>query len=186
MCGCNDRCSEVAGRLQTGAMKPIETEFSLTCDLPSMARTQQVAAILAGIVQPGDVLALWGDLGAGKTTFARGFIQALSPAEDSIPSPTFTLVQTYPAPAGEIWHFDLYRLKTAEEAYELGIEEAFVSGISLVEWPDRLGSLLPRHRLDVTLAPGETSESRRLTLAGEAGWAARLGKVKAGLSGAGG
>lgn len=173
-------------------MKPVAPEFStaailLEMDLADPDQTGRAAGLLARIARPGDVLALWGDLGAGKTTFARGFIGALMPEGESVPSPTFTLVQTYPALiAGEpveIWHFDLYRLKHAEEAYEVGIEEAFASGISLIEWPDRLGSLLPRRHLDVTLTPGANADSRRLTLAGGTDWAERLAPIKADLTG---
>lgn len=160
-------------------MTPVPTESLFECDLADAAATRGAAAVLAGLARPGDVFALRGDLGAGKTTFARGFIAKLCPDEESVPSPTFTLVQTYPSEIGDIWHFDLYRLKLAEEAYELSIEEAFASGISLIEWPERLGSLLPRKRLDVTLAPGKTPESRRLVLAGNKAWAERLGPVTA-------
>lgn len=155
----------------------------LEIDLAGPDATGCAAGVLARAARPGDVLALWGDLGAGKTTFARGYIGALMANEEAVPSPTFTLVQTYPAVIAnapvDIWHFDLYRLKHAEEAYEIGIEEAFVSGISLIEWPDRLGSLLPRKRLDVTLTPGTAADSRRLTLAGGEEWADRLAQIKA-------
>ncbi|WP_374654951.1 tRNA (adenosine(37)-N6)-threonylcarbamoyltransferase complex ATPase subunit type 1 TsaE [Dongia sp.] len=168
-------------------MKPVAPEKLLEIDLADAAMTARAGGILASIVRPGDILALWGDLGAGKTTLARGFIGALVPAEEAVPSPTFTLVQTYPAEIGgeavEIWHFDLYRLKTAEEAYEVGIEEAFAAGISLIEWPERLGSLLPRKRLDVTLSPGGHADSRRLCLAGSGDWPARLAGFKAALLG---
>lgn len=171
-------------------MKPVAPEKLIEIDLAEVGKTALAAGILARLVRPGDVLALWGDLGAGKTTFARGFIAALRPDEDAVPSPTFTLVQTYPVSidghATDIWHFDLYRLKHAEEAYEIGIEEAFASGISLIEWPDRLGSLLPRTRLDVTLAPGSGPDSRRLILAGDKAWAARLGPAEELLRGVAG
>ena len=163
-------------------MKPYATDFFTEFALADVAATGRAAALLANLARAGDVIALWGDLGAGKTTFARGFIGALSPGEDSVPSPTFTLVQTYPTVQGDIWHFDLYRLKRADEAYELGIEEAFAAGISLIEWPDRLGGLLPRRRLDVTLAPGATPESRRLSLAGDKDWANRLAPLMAALA----
>lgn len=168
-------------------MKPVTPDILLETDLADPTKTGRFARLLAQIVRSGDIVALWGDLGVGKTTFARGFIDALAGPQESVPSPTFTLVQTYPATiAGvptDIWHFDLYRLKRAEEAYEVGIEEAFDSGVSLIEWPDRLGSLLPRKRLDVTLVPGGNAESRRLTLAGGTEWAARLVPLKASLSG---
>jgi tRNA threonylcarbamoyladenosine biosynthesis protein TsaE len=123
--------------------------------LPDPAATERLAAIIAGQVRPGDAILLSGDLGAGKTHFARAFINALTPAAEEVPSPTFTLVQTYAATiAGapvEIWHFDLYRLKSPDETLELGIEEAFGTGIALVEWPDRLGSLKPREHLELRL-----------------------------------
>lgn len=168
-------------------MKPVAPEILLEIELTDADMTAQSGGVLASLVRPGDVLALWGDLGAGKTTLARGFIAALVPGQEAVPSPTFTLVQTYPAEidgeAVEIWHFDLYRLKLAEEAYEIGIEEAFAKGISLIEWPERLGSLLPRRRLDVTLSPVGEGDSRRLTLVGDAAWAKRLAGFRAALLG---
>jgi tRNA threonylcarbamoyladenosine biosynthesis protein TsaE len=125
-------------------------------NLPDPAATERLAAIIAGQAHAGDAILLSGDLGAGKTHFARAFINALTAAPEEVPSPTFTLVQTYDAAVeGEsvaIWHFDLYRLKSPDETLELGIEEAFGEGISLVEWPDRLGSLKPREHLELSLA----------------------------------
>src|SRR5205814_8845780 len=120
----------------------------------------------------GAVVALSGTLGAGKTTFARGFIAARAGRPVEVPSPTFTLVQTYEFASGAIWHFDLYRLERADEAIELGIDEAFADGISLIEWPERLGGLLPGLRLDVRLVFDGTG--RRAVLAATAGWQARL------------
>ena len=130
-------------------------------DLPDPAATAALAAALAARAQMGDVIALSGGLGVGKTTFARGFIEALSSGETpEVPSPTFTLVQAYEFTDATVYHFDLYRIERAEECYELGIEDAFAEGISLIEWPDRLGSLLPEDRLDIELAPGATLEGR--------------------------
>src|SRR5690242_11670525 len=120
-------------------------------DLADERATLALGARLAGAAVRGDVFALAGDLGAGKTTLARGFIRALTTPEEEVPSPTFTLVQTYDTPKGMVWHFDLYRLEDPEEAWELGIEEAFADGISLVEWPERLGALLPARRRAVSL-----------------------------------
>lgn len=163
-------------------MKPAQPLNLLEIELADAAMTARAGRVLAGLSRPGDVLALWGDLGAGKTTLARGFIASVVPTEEAVPSPTFTLVQTYPAEIDgtpvEIWHFDLYRLKSAEEAYEVGIEEAFATGISLIEWPERLGSLLPRQRLDVTLSPRSGGDSRLLSLAGPDAWMRRLGGYK--------
>ncbi len=148
-------------------------------NLPDEAATAAFARRLVDLAQPGDVIALVGDLGAGKTTLARAFIRACGAADEEVPSPTFTLVQTYGAADAAIWHFDLYRLTAADEAWELGIEEAFASGISLIEWPDRLGALLPRRRLEITLEFGERPEARRAVVDGDAQWRARLSEITA-------
>jgi len=97
------------------------------------------------------VICLNGDLGSGKTTFARGFLAALG-VGDEVPSPTFNLLLTYDTARGPVWHFDLYRLTAPDEVYELGIEDGFAVAICLIEWPDRLGPLLPADRLDLTLS----------------------------------
>jgi tRNA threonylcarbamoyladenosine biosynthesis protein TsaE len=143
-------------------------------NLPDEPATSALAARLAVIARAGDVIALNGDLGAGKTAFARAFIRARGDAGEEVPSPTFTLVQIYEGAGPAIWHFDLYRLTRADEAWELGVEEAFASGISLIEWPDRLGPLLPRGRLDISFDFGEQSEARRASIDGDAEWDVRL------------
>ena len=123
--------------------------FSFT--LPDETATAQLGATLAQRLKPGDVVGLKGDLGAGKTTLARAILRAAANQPDMIvPSPTFTLVETYDTPAGQFWHFDLYRLASPEQVFELGWEEALAEGIVLIEWPERLGKLLPQH-LSVTL-----------------------------------
>ena len=148
----------------------------LLIDLADEAATAALGARLAASARPRDVLLLHGDLGMGKTALARGFVTALSPEADEVPSPTFTLVQTYPSPAGPIWHFDLYRLKDPDEIWELGFEDALVDGVLLIEWPDRLGSLAPRDRVDLTLTPGAAADARRAELApaGRSDWLDRL------------
>ncbi len=149
-------------------------------DLPDEASTEALARRLASIVRAGDVLALWGDLGVGKTVFARAFVRARGDAFEDVPSPTFTLVQVYEpmdGSEGPTYHFDLFRLKSFEETYELGIEEAFAEGISLVEWPDRLGRLLPAHRLDIKLAEGPAPDARKAVLEGHGDWRARLAEA---------
>ncbi|MCX7338658.1 MAG: tRNA (adenosine(37)-N6)-threonylcarbamoyltransferase complex ATPase subunit type 1 TsaE [Alphaproteobacteria bacterium] len=109
-------------------------------------------------------IALWGEMGAGKTTFAKFFIQALLGDQNAdVPSPTFTLVQTYQTNKGELWHCDLYRLNDPEEIAELGLLEAFQRHICLVEWPENAGSFLPKKRLDIYLDfIDETTRSYRL------------------------
>lgn len=146
----------------------------LHVDLPDEPATEALAAALAAAARPGDVLALFGDLGTGKTVFARAFIRARGSGDEEVPSPTFTLVQTYELAAGVVYHFDLFRLTAPEEAYELAIEEAFADGISLIEWPDRLGPLLPPERLDIRIEHGTRPTARRATLSGTAGWQSRL------------
>lgn len=125
--------------------------------------TARVAAQLGQSLKAGDFVALYGDLGAGKTAFARALIQSLNPAESEVPSPTFTLVQTYDSPHGPISHFDLYRLGSPEDVLELGFEE-MSKGILLVEWPERLGRLLPQKRFEVWLSYGTSEVERTLRL----------------------
>jgi tRNA threonylcarbamoyladenosine biosynthesis protein TsaE len=149
-----------------------------TLDLPDETATGALAGRLAAVARPGDVIALRGELGAGKTSFARAFIRARG-ADEAVPSPTFTLVQTYDLPDGAVWHFDLYRLRGAEDAWELGIEEAFHAGISLIEWPERLGPLLPPRRLLIVLDFAAAPGSRRVTLAGGGDWQSRLAALGA-------
>ena len=142
-------------------------------DLPDEAATAAFAARISALAEIGDVIALKGDLGAGKTTFARAFIRARGEAGE-VPSPTFTLVQIYELASAAIWHFDLYRLRSSDEAWELGIEDAFCEGISLIEWPDRLGPLLPRRRLEITLLFADEPQARRAVLDAGGDWQERL------------
>ena len=119
--------------------------------LPDETATEQLGATLAARLKPGDVVGLRGELGAGKTTLARAILHAASGDPKLIvPSPTFTLVEIYETAAGTFWHFDLYRLETPEQVFELGWEDALAEGIVLVEWPERLGPLMPKH-FSVTL-----------------------------------
>ena len=160
-----------------------ERQFMVELDLPDEAATANLARRIAPLAVPGDVVALWGDLGAGKTVFARAFVRSRGDPDEEVPSPTFTLVQVYepgPGITGTVYHFDLFRLTDAEEAYELDIEEAFADGVSLIEWPERLGRLLPSVRLDITLAQGSASDSRHVTLEGHGSWAERLREIGVG------
>lgn len=138
-----------------------------------------MAERLACLFRAGDTLLLDGPIGAGKTAFARALIHALQthagvPPED-VPSPTFTLVQTYHAGPLEIWHADLYRLGHPEEVIELGLDTAFGQALCLVEWPDRLGDLAPADALRLCFAPGDGDDTRVVRFAfTEPAWAPRL------------
>ena len=103
----------------------------------------------AQTLKGNEIIALWGTLGMGKTVFAKAVIQELTGRKEEVPSPTFTLLQTYDTPLAEVFHFDFYRLKNPEEAYEIGIEDAFKDGISLIEWPENIGALLPRQAINI-------------------------------------
>lgn len=139
--------------------------FSLS--LPDEAATERLGAALAERLRPRDVVALVGGLGAGKTTLARAILRAAAGDPTLVvPSPTFTLVEVYDTPRGVFWHFDLYRLEAPEQVFELSWEEARADGIALVEWAERLGPLMPRERLTVTLSI--EGEGRRAILEGDA------------------
>ena len=142
----------------------------MNMDLDDEDATARLATALAAMTRPGDILALSGDLGAGKTAFARAFIHAAGLPDEEVPSPTFTLLQTYETRIGMVYHFDLYRLSTPEETEELGMDEAFADGISLIEWPARMGARLPAERLDIALAMGDGPQARRVRLTGHQGW----------------
>lgn len=147
--------------------------YALT--LPNQAATERLATAIGSRLRAGDTVALVGGLGAGKSAFARALIAGrladLGRSED-IPSPTYTLVQTYDLGETEVWHADLYRLASADESAELGLEDAFSTAICLIEWPDRLGALLPERRLVLDLAfDPEDPDVRHATLtAAGPGW----------------
>ena len=159
--------------------------------LPDLAATERLAAAVAGLARPGDTILLQGPLGAGKTAFARAFLRTASgePALE-VPSPTFTLVQSYATRLGTVHHFDLWRLDGPAAVGELGWDEAR-DDIVLVEWPDRLGDLRPTDALTIALDPGPVSlapprpgaaaeapdaglDVRRATLTG---WPDRIGRL---------
>ncbi len=144
--------------------------------LPALER---LAELLALYVRSGDLILLEGDLGAGKTTFARAFIRALmGDADVEVPSPTFALLQSYGTPRLTVHHFDLYRLSGPSEVREIGFEEALTTGLVLVEWPDRAGELLPAERLTVQLADGPATDNRRVTPTGTGAWVERLAHIE--------
>lgn len=117
----------------------------------SEQETAAIAAHEARKAKIGDVYCLSGTLGAGKSSFARAFIRGLCGQDTDVPSPTFTLVQTYDSPAGPIWHFDLYRLKDPDEVFEIGWEDALSTGICLIEWPEKAGHNIPAMTKNISI-----------------------------------
>lgn len=160
---------------------------TLAFALPDEAATLALARSLAGRLEAGDVIFLVGDLGAGKTAFARGLIKALpaagseasgaGEADEEVPSPSFTLVQIYERRPAPVWHVDLYRVERPEEVEELGLEEAARQAITLIEWPDRLGRRVPADRLEIRLSYGQAANARSLVFAGYGVWRRRLAAV---------
>jgi len=136
----------------------------LTLDLPNAEATEALGQKLAARARAGDVILLEGPIGAGKSCLARAFIRARLGREEDVPSPTFTLVQVYEADGVEIWHADLYRLTHPDEVWELGLDDAFRTAISLVEWPDRLGTHVPPRALRLRL--DAAGEGRRAVITG--------------------
>lgn len=147
---------------------------ALDLDLTDLEATIRLGTALARHVRVGDVIALHGDLGAGKTELARAIIRAATGDDELIvPSPTFTLVETYDTSRGTIWHFDLYRIDRPDQVWELGLEEALADGVTLIEWPQRLADMVPAQRLDLTLHIAD-GDARRATLSADATWAGRI------------
>lgn len=161
----------------------MSTDLATTLHLASPKDTAALAQALAPLLQPGDVILLAGQIGAGKTHFARAVIQArLSAAgrQEDVPSPTFTIIQTYHDGAAEICHADLYRLTDADEVFELGLADAFHDAICLVEWPDRLGHHAPGNALRLSFAPGNEADTRILTIESiSARWARVIDRLTA-------
>ncbi len=142
--------------------------FSARLRLSDLAATAALGARIAAALRPGDLIALGGDLGAGKTTLARSILSALGVTE-TMPSPTFTLVQRYDTSRLTVHHYDLYRIEDPRELDELGLEEALDQGAVLIEWPERAGGRLPEPSLTVTLTMID-AQSRGAELSGQARW----------------
>ena len=134
---------------------------------------------MAGHATTGDVIAVSGPLGIGKTVLARGFIHAYTGQPVDVTSPTFTLVHVYDQTLPAIWHVDLFRLESHDEIEELGLDEVLATGITLIEWPEKAAAWLPQDRLDIELSAGESAEERTAMLDAGPSWTIRLEKILA-------
>jgi tRNA threonylcarbamoyl adenosine modification protein YjeE len=155
-------------------------DCTLALEISNSDRTHALAGVIAGLCNAGDCLLLRGDLGVGKTSFARGFIGALCDHAGEVVSPTFTLVQTYRARDGrDIAHFDLYRLEKPQEIVEIGLEDALQNGICLIEWPQLIEACWPPNALLIDMEYGPKEQARAWVLCGKKEfWQARLEKIK--------
>jgi tRNA threonylcarbamoyladenosine biosynthesis protein TsaE len=151
-----------------GLEEAMADRFRMTVALPDLAATARLGATIAAGLAPGDAVLLKGDLGSGKTTLARAILTALGVTE-AVPSPTFTLVQTYETPLLTVSHYDLYRLKNEMELEELGLDDALSQGACLIEWPERAESRMPADALTAML---DADHDRRAVLEGPARWKA--------------
>jgi len=131
--------------------------------LEDEAATSALGALLAGQARLGEAICLSGPLGAGKSTLARALVRALTHQDEEVPSPTFTLIQTYDGPEFSIAHLDLYRISDPDEAYEIGLDEALEIGLAIIEWPERLEGHLPPDRLDIDITTDGDARRARLT-----------------------
>lgn len=150
-----------------------------TIEIADEQGTRRLANDIAMVLKPGDVICLSGDLGAGKSTFTRALIRTFAgEPELEVPSPTFTLVQTYDFPRFDLSHFDLYRLEEPEELEELGLEDLLETGAALIEWPEKANELLPGNALWIQITqPTDDDDHRRFSLYSDAPhWQNRIGQ----------
>src|SRR6185295_3889993 len=163
-------------------MFPTPDNFSFNAALADEGGTFRLVVDIAAVIESGDVITLSGDLGAGKTTFARALIRFFAGDEGiEVPSPTFTLTQTYALPRFALVHADLYRLSGPAELTEIGLEDTADDTVLMIEWPDRAGTLLPADRLDVafTLAPQQGANARNTRITGFGRFALRVERIVA-------
>lgn len=161
-------------------LRTISDHYEFTVALADEQATGRLVIDVAALIEPGDFITLSGDLGAGKTTFARALIRHLAHDETiEVPSPSFTLMQVYELPGITIVHGDLYRVSATSEVSELGFDDVPERALVLLEWPDRAGALLPRDRLDIalTLSPEHGLTFRNARVTGFGSMAARAERI---------
>jgi tRNA threonylcarbamoyladenosine biosynthesis protein TsaE len=150
----------------------------LTLSLPDQPATRALGRRFAGLIRPGDVIALRGVLGSGKTELARALIRARAGADIEVPSPSYTLVQDYRFPGLLIRHIDLYRIANPTELLELGLDAPGAGEAWLIEWPERAAAVLPADRLDLELRQGDAPDARIAQLNAGPGWLERLDALR--------
>lgn len=156
----------------TAMRPPVSASDAPFRTLNSPEAMAQLGFSVAKRLRAGEAVCLWGPLGAGKSTLARGLVRTLTSQDEEVPSPTFTLVQLYEGDLA-VAHFDLYRLKRPEEAFELGLDEALEDGAAVIEWPERLEGALPADRLDIEIVIPTDAAGRLVRLVGHGTWAGR-------------
>jgi tRNA threonylcarbamoyladenosine biosynthesis protein TsaE len=145
---------------------PAEGDFRLNRETD----TERLGAAVARELKPGEAICLAGPLGAGKSVLARALIRALTKTDEEVPSPTFTLAQFYEGGRVPLAHFDLYRVEKADEAFEIGLDEALDRGAAVIEWPERLGHHVPHDRLDIQIHIDDDGASRHARLTPHGAW----------------
>ena len=158
------------------AMPQSDNSFFQSLTLSSEADTEALGRRVAALLAAGDTITLAGVLGAGKTVLARAVIRTFLPGAE-VPSPTFTLVQTYDTKRFPIWHVDLYRVKALSEVRELGLDDVAERGVLVIEWPDRMAAMLPANRLDIVFEGGDEGDERTVKIVARGDWAARIGHL---------
>ena len=146
-------------------------------DIQTLEELQSFAALLAEVSEAKDVITLNGDLGAGKTEFARAFIRYFMGEDTDVPSPTFSLVQHYDTNDIAIWHFDLYRLENENDVWELGLEDALQDGITLIEWPTKIPHVKFKNHIEIAFKTSQHTQHRLLILNVDKGWRQRIESI---------
>lgn len=165
---------QLAAPVGPGKTVAMSGGFSIQIFLSSDDETDRLGRTMAPCLRPGDSLLLAGPVGAGKSHLSRAIIRARLGRMEDVPSPTFTLVQTYEDAAGDLWHADLYRLSGPDDLVELGLEDAFPSAICLVEWPERLGPATPEDPIQITLSSAGEGRSAMIAFRNRADLQAAL------------
>jgi tRNA threonylcarbamoyladenosine biosynthesis protein TsaE len=139
-------------------------------NIDSLASLKTLAGKIASLANIGDIILLKGELGSGKTSFAKYFINSISKHDQNVTSPTFNILQIYDCENFSAWHYDFYRIETEEEIVNLGLDDAFSNGVSIIEWPEKIRSFLPQASLEIHFSFTEKHNSRLLTISGSEKW----------------